>query len=67
MHPHEFSADPAKNPATGKMGIIRYWRFKELEAAEYRAAPKIERRPKKEPDISQGDQKQSPGAQPGKE
>ena len=43
ISPHpEFSGEPMRNPANGKMQIVRYWRFKELDAAEYEKAPKIE-------------------------
>lgn len=47
ISPHpEFSAEPMRNPANNQMQIVRYWRFEELDAAEYAAAPKIEKRPK---------------------
>ena len=46
FHPKEFSEEPMRNPADGKMKIVRYWRFKELDAAEYEKESEIERRPK---------------------
>ena len=43
ISPHpEFSSEPMRNPANDKMQIVRYWRFKEFDAAEYEKAPKIE-------------------------
>jgi hypothetical protein len=45
ISPHpEFSGEPMRNPKNGKMQIVRYWRFKELDSSEYDSAPKIETR-----------------------
>jgi hypothetical protein len=49
QHP-EFSGEPMRNPANGKMQIVQYWRFLELEAKEYEKAPEIEHRPKNKSD-----------------